>query len=334
MENQYDVIIIGAGPAGLECAYQLKNTKLSVLLLEKNKAIGPKTCGGGLTNLAANLNLPRDKTRIFPSVSAIIGNKSYTINLKNPLQTIARRDLGEFQLDRISSAANLKILKETVVETIEKDRIKTNRGVFYFKYLVGADGSNSLVRRFLGLKSKICLGLYYDLEKVTDQFIWYFNPSQLRSGYLWVFPHKNYTNVGVYFDPDKVTASAARSVLESFLKSRGEKFSNDQLKAASLNYFYQGCVFNNIFLAGDAAGLVSKPTGEGISFALASGREIARKILDPDCELVEFNKILKFKRRQERLLRLLELIPSFETILFKLFVNSMKMQWFQSFFGN
>lgn len=47
----FDVIIIGAGPAGLKCAETLGNSKLKVLLLEKNSKIGPKTCGGLMTTI-------------------------------------------------------------------------------------------------------------------------------------------------------------------------------------------------------------------------------------------------------------------------------------------
>ena len=65
MENKFDVVIIGAGPAGLKCAEQLKNSNLSVLVIEKNKIIGPKVCAGGLTPLAANFDFPELKTRTF-----------------------------------------------------------------------------------------------------------------------------------------------------------------------------------------------------------------------------------------------------------------------------
>ena len=45
----YDVIIVGAGPAGLRCAEILGQSKLSVLLLEKNAKMGQKVCAGGIT---------------------------------------------------------------------------------------------------------------------------------------------------------------------------------------------------------------------------------------------------------------------------------------------
>src|SRR4030042_2604877 len=50
MKNYYDIIIVGAGFAGLSCAQELKDTNLSVLILEKNNQVGLKPCGHGVTS--------------------------------------------------------------------------------------------------------------------------------------------------------------------------------------------------------------------------------------------------------------------------------------------
>ena len=334
MANNYDVIIIGAGPAGLECANQLKNSNLSVLLIEKNKIIGPKTCAGGLTNLDRKFDVPNNKTRSFQNQEIFIKEKSYTISLVNPLKTISRFDLGQYQLQKVSNCKNIKILKEISVKEIKKNEIVTSSGNFKFKYLVGADGSNSIVRKHLGLKSKICIGMYYDVPKITDRFIWRVDPKRLKSGYIWVFPHKKYTNIGVYHNPDFVSAKEAKIALEDFLKQQDYDFSNSKFEASPINYSYCGCIFNNIFLVGDAAGLASKTTGEGISFALTSGKEIAKRIMNPNYEMDELDKILTLKKRQERMLKVFDGLPFMQTLLFKIFLNLMKKKWFQTYFGN
>ena len=71
MNNKFDIIIIGAGPGGLECAIQLNNSNLSVLIIEKNDIIGPKICAGGLTGLTSDFYIPSDKTRSFSKFSSV-----------------------------------------------------------------------------------------------------------------------------------------------------------------------------------------------------------------------------------------------------------------------
>lgn len=71
----YDVIIIGAGPAGLKCAEILGNSKLKVLLIDKKKTIGPKICAGGLTALDAHFKIPVYKTLSFKTQCVILNRK-------------------------------------------------------------------------------------------------------------------------------------------------------------------------------------------------------------------------------------------------------------------
>lgn len=61
----YDVIIVGAGPGGLECAYRLKDSHLSVLVLEKSPRIGPKVCAGGVTETEQIVDVPDEMTCLY-----------------------------------------------------------------------------------------------------------------------------------------------------------------------------------------------------------------------------------------------------------------------------
>jgi len=333
-DKMYDVIIIGTGPGGLKCAEQLKDSGLSVLLTEKNEAIGPKICAGGLTNLVKASDLPEGKARTFSKQKIFFVNKEYEISLVNPLKTIERADLGQYQLSKIRDYSNIKILTKTSVMSIKKNEIITNRGSYYFKYLVGADGSSSATRRHLSLRAETCIGIYCNVPDVTDDFVWYLNPKLIKSGYIWGFPHKNYTNIGIYFNPYYLDPKRAKGILGKHLADKGYSFYSDDFRGAPINYSYKGCVFDNIFLVGDAAGLASKTTGEGISFALISGQEIGKRILDRDYKMVELDRIIKIKNRQEKMLKIYETFPHMQKYFFKIFVNLMKKGWFQPYFGN
>lgn len=335
MINKYDVIIIGAGPAGLECAKQFKETDLSVLIIEKNEIIGPKTCAGGLTGLTSNFDIPESKTRSFAKQKIFINKKKYEIILNNPIKTIDRFELGQYQLQQINNSNNISILTKTAIKEIADNKIitKDNKN-YYFKFLVGADGSNSIVRKYLELKSEYCIGLYYDVPIITDDFIWYVNPQELQSGYIWFFPHKECTNIGIYFNPQLLASKKAKEILEKYLLDHKYAFSVQNIKGSVINYLYQGYEFDNIFLIGDAAGLASRATGEGISFALTSGREVAKKIINPKYDAVELNRILKIKKRQERMLKKFEAFPFLQNFFYRVFVNLLQTAWFQKYFGN
>ena len=59
--KKFDVIVVGAGPAGLICAKKLSKSDLKVLLLEKEDDFGDKVCAGGLTRKGLNLlDIPDD----------------------------------------------------------------------------------------------------------------------------------------------------------------------------------------------------------------------------------------------------------------------------------
>ncbi len=78
MKDKYDVVIIGAGPAGLSCAKPLQKSGKSILLVEKNDKIGPKICAGGLTTKIElqNSELLKEVASSFSSIKiSVAGNR-------------------------------------------------------------------------------------------------------------------------------------------------------------------------------------------------------------------------------------------------------------------
>ncbi len=334
MKSKYDVIIIGAGPGGLACAEELKNSNFSVLLLEKNKTIGPKVCAGGLTRLDAGFNLPKDKSREFKTQHIFVNGKEHNLQLAYPLKTISRTNLGQYQLKKVQGAKNIDIQTNTTVLEIKDNRIITQKGIIDFRYLVGADGSNSLVRKSLKLPSSQNMGLYYDIDLVSDKFEWHINTKAWGSAYLWIFPHLKHTNVGFHFNPKFISGASAKKILDRFLRDQGYSFRKDSFRSAPLNYDYQGYAFGSIFLVGDAAGLVSKATGEGIAMALTSGKEIARKILNPKYTVPELEAVVKIMQRHTKMIDRFDRHPRLQSAFFWLFLKMMRSHHFQMYFGN
>ncbi|MBW2636692.1 MAG: NAD(P)/FAD-dependent oxidoreductase [Deltaproteobacteria bacterium] len=334
MGSRYDVIIIGAGPAGLAVAEELEGTRFTVLLIEKNSVVGPKICAGGITNFGGSPEVPLEKTQGSRNHTIFIEDKKYELTLAHSIRTISREELGEYQLGKIKGSKNITLLKETSAASIGPGSVVTDKGIFSFRYLVGADGSASLVRKYLGLGRSVSVGLCCQVKKVRDGFVWYVNPRGLGTSYIWEFPHRDHTNIGIYFDPVHLSAKRAREFLINYLEENNHRVSPHNIRGGAVNHDFRGSVFGNIFLAGDAAGLVSKPSGEGISFALASGREIGRRILDPGYEMSGLKSILKLKKRQEKILGIFESLPPIQGLLFRLALTLLKKRWIRRYFNN
>ena len=79
--EEFDVIIVGGGPGGLNCAYHLCNSKLRVLLVEKNDVIGKKVCAGGLTKKAVDYLSIEKSLNKFNSI--FVNSKRVSINVKD-----------------------------------------------------------------------------------------------------------------------------------------------------------------------------------------------------------------------------------------------------------
>jgi len=331
----YDIIIIGAGPAGLNCAKALSECGKKILLLEKKEVIGPKVCAGGLTMPDLEyLKIPDD----------ILGRKFDGVTVHSPLSkcdigseeyficTIDRKTLGQWQLGKIDRS-KIEIRTGTTVAGIEKDSIVLSDGErIGFKYLVGADGSNSLVRKYLGLKTEsFGIGIQYVIPGWNCEKLEFFLDSNVfHAWYGWIFPHKDFVSVGCGANPKTFPLKQLRANFERWLKDMRIDVSKGRYEAHSINYDYRGYKFDNIFLAGDAAGLTSGLTGEGIYPALISGEEIAKSILDGNYVSREIEKLVSLKKTQEYILSLLEKSGPLRKVEFELAVLFIKNDYLRN----
>jgi len=306
--KKFEVVIIGAGPAGLSAAKVLTEGGKKVLVLEKNQEIGPKICAGGLTFKDFDLGIPiQIAERVFYSIK--INYLGKTIEVKRdsrPLvATIEREKLSQWQVQQIKKGLEIRTNSEVMEIKSNSVLLKDNQEI-EFEYLIGADGSLSSARRHLNLPIKNTLLTMQCLtpERFADLEV-FFDQKLFGSGYAWIFPHKNYTAVGCGIESKSQKANKLSANFHQWLKEKGIDSKNADLQTFPVNLDYQGFEFGNKFLIGDAGGFASGLTGEGIYFAIVSGQEIARKILNPSYNLPKLKKILKIKRTQETLGRFL-----------------------------
>ncbi|MFA7169549.1 MAG: NAD(P)/FAD-dependent oxidoreductase [Candidatus Paceibacterota bacterium] len=330
IEKSYDVVIIGAGPAGLACANELSRSNLKILILEQKKTIGPKVCAGGLTR--------KDLNHIKPP-EELLDVKFKEMTLHTPLTgttvkddrdlicTVDREKFASWQLKKLANAYNVTIKRGCKVTRINKNKIITDDKTAYsYKYLIGADGSFSSVRRFLGIKTKdTAIAIQYIIP--TDKYKeleFFFDSKLFKVWYAWIFPHQGYVSIGCMCDPRFLSAKTLQQNFYKWLRKNDIDISKGRFEGYAINYDYQGYKFGNIFLAGDAAGLASGLTGEGIYQAIISGKEVAKTVLDEKYETPEIEELLETKRLQNQAMNAIIKMGPLRNLFFAALVPAVK----------
>ncbi|MDF3821152.1 FAD-dependent monooxygenase, partial [Leptospira sp. 96542] len=159
-----DILIVGAGPAGLSLALHLiqisKEWASRILIIEKKKHPRRKLCGGALSVPALEIleNLSLDPPEDIFAVDEIrIRFQKHSYSLKgNPVLKIVNRASFDHFLSETLKSKGVRILEEVSFESANAQNdgylVETNIGTIYCRSLVGADGSSSIVRKSLGLK--------------------------------------------------------------------------------------------------------------------------------------------------------------------------------------
>ncbi len=291
---EYHTIIVGAGPAGLACGTALARAGERVLVLDRHRRIGPKVCAGGITWSGINKRVPSELLeRSFPDQKVFTGWQKTVISASRPLvSTINRETLGRWMLEN-AEAAGAEVRNATAVKSFSGNLLRTDRGEFTFRFLVGADGSSSTVRRLLGMTTKrVGVGINYFVPGDFPAIEWHLDDKLFANGYAWLFPHRETASIGAYCDRNSLPPAILLKNLHLWAEKYDIDLDQSKMSSGLINYDFQGWRFGNFFLAGDAAGLASPLTGEGIYPAIVSGEEIARTILDPGYEGYAMKKLL------------------------------------------
>ena len=324
----YDVIIVGAGPAGLRCAEILGQSDLSVLLLEKNAKMGEKVCAGGITRKdLAILDLPDEVIEHKVTKTAVhsANRSSSTIALEPFVFTLSREVLGEWQRQQLKNS-NVEVLTEAKVTEITKDWVLVNgEDKYSYRFLVGADGVSSIVRRYLKIPTeKRLIGIQYLIPSQEEASLGIFMDAKLfKAWYAWKFPHEEHIAVGCCADPKLMPPAELKKNFGIWLEKKGFDITNAQYQSWPISYDYRGYKFGNIFLVGEAAGLASGFTGEGIYQSLTSGDTVARTILDSNYESQAMDDVLKYNKIQYRIMKFLYYSGPFRGMLHALVIMAL-----------
>lgn len=305
-------LIVGAGPAGLRAAQVLAESGREVLVLEKRPEIGPKVCAGGLTGKTMReleaLGLPAGAARPNAGHVGFAGGRAVALPAEAAqVHTIARRELGRLQLAWTRAAgADVRSGVAAVEIDLGARTIRADSRRLRWHRLLGADGADSAVRRALGLPChRAYFAAEYNLPTVRlGPLRVECDPEPLANGYFWVFPHETYTSVGAVARKDLVPPPALKRYLDARADALGVTRDGVPFEGATLETAYRGCRFpRGVYLAGDAAGMVSSLTAEGIYGALVSGEEVALGMLEREAPAPKTARWLATKRWHDRIAR-------------------------------
>ncbi|MEU6819665.1 geranylgeranyl reductase family protein [Streptomyces atriruber] len=290
----WDVVVVGAGPAGASAAYAAAVAGRSVLLLEKAEIPRYKTCGGGIIgpsrdSLPPGFELPfRD--RVNAVTFTLDGKFSRTRRSRQMLFGLINRAEFDEQLVEHAQKAGAELRTGVTVARVEQHgtEVPDRRTVAVMlqggetvlaRAVVGADGSASRIGAHVGVKlDQVDLGLEAEIpvpETVAEDWAgrvlidW----GPMPGSYGWVFPKGDTLTVGVI--SARGEGAATKRYLEDFIARLGLAGFEPSISSGHLTRCRSDdspLSRGRVVVCGDAAGLLEPWTREGISFALRSGR--------------------------------------------------------------
>lgn len=283
----WDVIVVGAGPAGATAARVAAENGCATLLLERAVIPRYKTCGGGLigASLAAlppglSLNV-YDTARQF--TFALNGRIERTMACGSPTIAMVYRSELDAALTEAAAVAGAVVRDGTALTNLQQNgdtvTVQSNRGdTLRARVVVGADGSASRVARYVGVRcAQVDLALEVETpvdgrtaDRWRGRVLMEWGP--LPGSFGWVFPKGDVCTAGVV--AARGQPAALRAYKDDFLQRNGLSATrplHDTGHLTRCRHPDSPLARGRVLVAGDAAALVDHWSREGISYALRSG---------------------------------------------------------------
>jgi digeranylgeranylglycerophospholipid reductase len=288
MNEYYDIVIVGAGPAGSTAARVAAQNGAKVLLLEKDREIGiPVRCGEAVGE--------KGLRRVLEPRSEWISNKIEAVRLFAPDGTIVKvhhDDIGfildrkrfDYDLAMMAAQQGVKVVtKAYVYGLLNENGLITGVKVLHLgthyqinaRIVIGADGVESRVGRWAGLKTNVRLK---DIETCVQMTVsniklergycdFYFSNQLAPGGYLWIFPkNAHLANIGMGISGEYAEHKAPLFYLKEFINKKFPEAAILTTVAGGVPCapFMERIVTNGLMLIGDAAHQANPLTGGGI----------------------------------------------------------------------
>jgi geranylgeranyl reductase family protein len=298
--EQFDVLVIGAGPAGSATAIHLARGGARVLLADRARFPRDKPCGGGLTGRALR-HAPCDVSPVVEHtvdrmVLRLAYGPSFARRSKPPLIRMTQRCRLDAHLAEQAAALGVDFRDGARVEDlrIEEHGVVARVGGsdVSASYLVGADGANGVVAGAAGLDDGIIRGValegnasWGDIDPSPYARSAWVEVGVVPGGYGWVFPKGDHANVGVGGWMSE--GPKLRGHLDRLLRAHGvdsTKLRDVRGHRLPMRRLGASPARGRVLLVGDAAGLVDPLSGDGIYEAWVSARLASEAILSTRLE--------------------------------------------------
>lgn len=303
----YDVVVVGAGPAGTSAAYVLAKLGVKVALVEKASMPRYKPCGAGLVPRAIR-SLPFKVSEVVEhecyeaELNFVDAGMGFTVRRESPIVTMTMRESLDHLLFRRAAEVGADVRDNCRVEGVEgrRDRVEvlTSQGRISGRFMIACDGALGLVARMAGWQEtrKLVPALEWEVFVPDAQFERFagkarFDFGYFPSGYAWIFPKRDHLSIGL--GGKKRCIGGLRKMIEHYIKKSGI----DRIERIERHGYVipwsprtDGVMKGRVILAGDEAGFVDPVTAEGITFAMRSGQAAGRAIVEGGFEEQEVGK--------------------------------------------
>jgi menaquinone-9 beta-reductase len=305
LHTTFDIIIVGAGPAGTTCALALRDSGLRVVLIDKQIFPRDKTCGDAIPGASF-----KTLQKVLPSAieawekhngkqsitqSHIVTAKGKTISMpwSGKAYNCTRESWDDFLMLQVKKHTDTTILEGQTIATIQQKNNEVivtfqNQETITAKIIIGCDGAYSIVKKYLFTHKKeaeqaVAVRAYYKNMSLPNDANYFYINNLVAQSYLWIFPvQNNLYNVGFGIIPSARTTKVDVKKTFATLLATDNNIKHLFTTAEAITkvegfklplYTKQIPIStSNCMLCGDAASLIDPIQGHGIDKAMESGR--------------------------------------------------------------
>ncbi len=302
-EYDYDLVVVGGGPAGSSTAFTAAKSGIKVALLEKENLIAETVRTSGVTWIESikEFGIPDNCYNPIKNFSFVSPNNEVTIS--DSIATAAVLDVRKtyrwlaHEAEKAGADVFVKINIDEVIKNKNNDIIGVSgtgpngKITFHSKVIIDATGFTSVISKAMGFVTqwkRFGAGAEYEAKvENVDPDTWWLMVGQeyTPAGYAWIFPlGNNIVRIGVGVGKPESNIDPTQRLKEIIEKQLGPIKKLGKITPIEFHYglipndgLSRKTVFNNLILVGDSAGQANPLVLEGIRYAIKFGR-VAGKV--------------------------------------------------------